>query len=712
MADIDRSRLRRFGVALVCVKVALVPLVFEPSFDLPFVVPKALVSHALAYLLAGVLAALAIRFGRVAFVWSWLHVPVLAFLAVNVLAATFAVDPLLALYGTHARMLGLGMVADWVAFYFAIVLLVRTRVDWFAVGSSLVGASVIVLVYEAMQLAHVDPFRWNVDVADRPFSTIGQPTSLGQYLTTLALGVASLALLVAGVVPRVRVALLLYAFVLLVGTALNGTRSALFGVAAGSLLLLVVGMITQRSRRVVAISVATAALAAGAVGLIFAPSLIGLRLAATVEALQAADSGDDLIERLEPWGSDRSALYRIAADVVRERPLLGYGPDGFAAGVPPHRPEGAHPTIQQGIPTSGHSWLSYVVTSSGLLGLVAFLSIVAVAFWLTFRRGLRMPAVVGAAMIASFLGTGLTTINEISTEWLIWFALGTIAVSTASPRAVINDAGRRRVRSSARRGGLLTGRSVAAAACLGAGVLMLLTLGGPAAASRSAKSSADARLLGRSAPAIEMAIAATRSDGSRAQYWEVLGLAEVSAARWPDAIIAFERAVALAPYDVRYLGDAATASAVLARSGDAAARARAIQLVDQGVATDPNNPGAHTTRGLVLQLVGEPVEALKACERALQLDPRSINPRLYVAMAQLLSSLGRPGDAAAIARRGIAVFSVTPLSFDVRIELVRALLVLGRPTDALAEIDIALGVRPNDPTALRLRAEAQASAAR
>ena len=81
-------------------------------------------------------------------------------------------------------------------------------------------------------------------------------------------------------------------------------------------------------------------------------------------------------------------------------------------------------------------------------------------------------------------------------------------------------------------------------------------------------------------------------------------------------------------------------------------------------------------------------------------------------MAQLLSSLNRPSDAVSIARRGISVFSVTPLSFDVRIELVRALLALGRPTDALAEIDIALGVRPNDPAALRLRAEAQARVAR
>src|SRR5882762_9182855 len=91
------SRLRFLGIALVCAKLALVPVVFDHDSDVPFSVIKALLSHALAYVLAGVLLGLTVRYRRAVFVWSWLHVPVLAFLAANVLATLVAVDPLLAL---------------------------------------------------------------------------------------------------------------------------------------------------------------------------------------------------------------------------------------------------------------------------------------------------------------------------------------------------------------------------------------------------------------------------------------------------------------------------------------------------------------------------------------------------------------------------------------------------------------------------------------
>src|SRR5437762_7440771 len=121
-----RSRLRLLGIGVVCVKLALVPVVFDHASDVPFSVIKALLSHALAYVLAGVIVGLLLRYGRGGLVWSWLHVPVLAFLVANVAAALFAVDPLLALYGAHTRMVGLGTVADCVLLYFAIALLVRS----------------------------------------------------------------------------------------------------------------------------------------------------------------------------------------------------------------------------------------------------------------------------------------------------------------------------------------------------------------------------------------------------------------------------------------------------------------------------------------------------------------------------------------------------------------------------------------------------------
>src|SRR5712691_4245834 len=93
------SKLRIAGVGLICAKVALVPLVVDLGSDIPFVVAKGLLSHALAYALVGVIVALFILHGRAVVALSWLHLPVGAFLLINVVAAIFAADQMLALYG-------------------------------------------------------------------------------------------------------------------------------------------------------------------------------------------------------------------------------------------------------------------------------------------------------------------------------------------------------------------------------------------------------------------------------------------------------------------------------------------------------------------------------------------------------------------------------------------------------------------------------------
>ena len=140
-----RSWLHLVGVGLLCAKVALVPLIFDGALDMPFVVPKALVSHGLAYLLAATIAALVIRHRRQALVTSLLHFPVVALVLVSSVATVFAVDPSLALFGSHARMLGLASILDFAVFYLGIVLFIRTRRDAAAVVACALAASAFVL---------------------------------------------------------------------------------------------------------------------------------------------------------------------------------------------------------------------------------------------------------------------------------------------------------------------------------------------------------------------------------------------------------------------------------------------------------------------------------------------------------------------------------------------------------------------------------------
>lgn len=702
----ERSPVRRFGVAVICAKVALVPLVFHQAFDFPFTVPKALLSHSLAYLLGAILIALAVRHGWAFLVRSWLHLPVLTFLAANVVATAFAADRTLALYGTHARMLGLGTIADWVILYFAVVHLVRTRREAVAVITSGLGAALASVAYAFAQIARADPFRWDFDTASRAFGTIGQSTVLAEYLTTVGIGALALAVTPGRLGLRQRVMLAAASAVLIAGVATTGTRSALIGLAAGTMVLVILSLLQGDPRaRVLRAGGATFAAAGLVLFLLFGP--FGGRLAATFAPSDASE--ESVLERLELSANVRFELYGIALRMLAERPVAGYGPDNFVVGVPEHRPPAANVEVRQSLATSAHSWIAQVAATSGVLGLASFAAIALVATALVFRSRSQPVPIAALAMLAAFLGTGLTTVSDIGADWLFWVAAAAIAAATAptsapaEPAAPARRRGRARARMRPSSSTPLARAGVPLA--LAAGVALASISFGAADASRLAEASEEARLRGSSPDALASGLAATRADPGRAQYWHILGLAYVSAARWREASDAFGTAQALAPYDVRHLNDRASALLPLAVGGDAGARALALALGDEAVRIDPNNPRAHLTRVVVRQAAGDVAEALRSAERALELDPGSINARLYGVTVQLMVASGRVTEAVALARIAVRVFDGSLQSVPLRIELARALVAAGQLREALAVLDEALAIAPNERTAAQLRTE-------
>jgi O-antigen ligase/cytochrome c-type biogenesis protein CcmH/NrfG len=706
-AALHVSGLQALGVAVVCAKVALVPLVFDPSLDRPFVVSKALLSHGLTYVLVGVMVGVLIRSGRSAFVWSWLHLPVLAFLLISCAATLFAADPFLALYGTHERMLGLGSIVDVVVLYLAVISFVRRPRDAIAMGISALGAAGLVLGYEVVQMLRLDPFSWSIDSVGRPFSSLGEATALAQYLTVLALGTVSVGLLFDRLRLPLRLTLLMFSGLLLVGAAATGTRSALLGLTSGSAVLVLLVLVVHPSRRarVLALAGAVGAAAIFALLLVFSP--LGERLATTIDPPGVDEANDELLAQLGSSGAARVALYQIGIEMVSERPLLGFGPDNFLTGVPRHRPEQAPEYVRQSLPTSAHSWVVQVATSSGLIGLVSFVSIALVAFAMALRSAFRPIAIAGVAMIAAFLGTGLTSVNESSTEWLFWAAVGVVAAATApaaTPEAEVRRDAKRRLIEGAAQFRRWAPRLVLVAAA--AAALSGLTA---VDASRAARASQLSRLNGEVPQATDLALRSVRSDPGRAEYWHTLGLAYVASARWRDALTAFGHASKLLPYDVRYIGDLARVYMLLAQEGDVAAGASALEAAERAVRVDANNPRAHHTRAIVMQVLGNLPEALRSAERALFLDPESRNGSLYVTATQVMVASGRAPDAIRISREGLVLLGRSRNSIPVRIELARALVASGQQLEAIAELDLALAIQPNEPTAQRLRAEIQAA---
>ena len=112
-----------------------------------------------------------------------------------------------------------------------------------------------------------------------------------------------------------------------------------------------------------------------------------------------------------------------------------------------------------------------------------------------------------------------------------------------------------------------------------------------------------------------------------------------------------------------------------------------------------------------MQVTNDLPEALKSVERALALDPVSGNPHLYATATQVLLASSRPAEAISVARRGIGTLGASQDTFQIYVDLARALATTGQRSDAIAVLDAALVIRPGDPEALELRAQIVAGTA-
>ncbi|MGH9159340.1 MAG: O-antigen ligase family protein, partial [Vicinamibacteraceae bacterium] len=422
----EASPLRGLALGVLCAKISLVVLVFDPFAMNVFSQPKALASHSLTYVLVGLLSALAFQHGRVMVPRSPLHLPVAAFGAAYVLAAMFAVDHRVALYGAPDRGLGLGMTLDNVALYAAAAVIVRTRADLAWVARTLFGTTVVLALYAAMQKLGLDPIGWASGFGEnRPFTTMGNAGALGVYMSAVAVGAATIAL--AGMTLRWATIGLLCAALL--GVWLAGARAAVVGLVIGGTVAIAPLLLSFISRRIRLVAIGGLSI----VSLATAGLLALVILAGTPSVLTASPQGlPDMLASRGGSITGRLEIYRAAIEMVRDRPILGVGPDNYVVAFPKYRAIVDPKTHESDAPQSStHSWLFKVLTDAGLVGLVSFASVILVATALAVRSGTPWSRA-SLAAIAAFLGTGLFSINHIATEWMPWLGFGVIASRAGS----------------------------------------------------------------------------------------------------------------------------------------------------------------------------------------------------------------------------------------------------------------------------------------
>src|SRR5439155_7020666 len=132
-------------------------------------------------------------------------------------------------------------------------------------------------------------------------------------------------------------------------------------------------------------------------------------------------------------GSLRVLIYKAALQATRDRPLLGWGPDSFAAAYANYRtgdPAG-YPGNQP--ESSAHSWLLEAGATTGIPGALAMLAGVVIAIERLYRIGLRqVPVIAGPLLLGlvAYWAHGLVSVGSISVDWFGWAGLGAAAAVT------------------------------------------------------------------------------------------------------------------------------------------------------------------------------------------------------------------------------------------------------------------------------------------
>jgi putative inorganic carbon (HCO3(-)) transporter len=422
--------------ATVVAAILLLPLVFDPSLDDGFALPKVSVLRALGLVGAAlVLAYVALGGSLTRNADPRVDIPLASFAGLLVLASIVSVDPVQSFAGEPYQYQGLVTVLLYIGSFYVARLSFGTDRGFRTILAATVCTGAVVAAYGVAQGLGFDPF-WSVPPDEgRVISSVGQANNLAAYLDLVM--VAAI-----GLWPsagrRSRLALGVVALLSLVALALTFSRGGYLGLLAGFGVLLVASRHGWRSRRVGAVGLATAAVIL-AVALAL-PATRALVERVADRALATVDAGEGSIRfHLDQW--------RIGSLIAIDHPLLGTGPETFPLvfrpyldQLPPDRAE----LLGRFRLESPHNELIGIAAEMGLPALAAYVAFLLACAISCIRRvraadgASRTIALVVLATLTTHVLTNFFMTPEVATSELFWITMGA-GVAAMATRAEDKD---------------------------------------------------------------------------------------------------------------------------------------------------------------------------------------------------------------------------------------------------------------------------------
>jgi putative inorganic carbon (HCO3(-)) transporter len=539
---------------------------------------------------------------------------VLALAGTWLLATATSLSPRISLWGSYEWRQGSYTFLCYLALFGLAAARLRSPEQSARLLTAILFASLPVSLYGIAQVAGLDLVPWQAGPENRAVSTLGHPNFLGAYLVMVIPLTAVRLLAAKNVAGRLAYGglLALQGLCLLLTFSRSGWLAALGG---GLVLLFLLARIRGRLGlfwRAVAI---VALLVAGVSVLAYVDPG-GLVSASPFEPLHSVLRGKSAATRI------RLLEWQAMPSLIAARPLLGYGPDTFPLAFSRvYPPELA---VYGGPDATGdhaHNQILDLAVDAGLVGAALYLAVVAVAV----IRGLaalrrtadanRQLLLVGliSAVVACLLQHQLSFVTVTPAAFL-WLYLGWIE-------------------TLARRTEPLPWSAIPVPA-------WRLAIGGPLAAIVVAGTLS--------------LIVATNVCPVVADLYAAGGTAQAEDSQWDASIVAYERALRLAPHQDRYY-------ALLANSyqagGEEAAFGRAEAALLQAVRLSPYDLDYALDLTELYYHWGvssDPARlelALAACQQAAELSPT--DPRIYIGWGRVYQAQGR--YEAAIERCNVAL---------------------------------------------------------
>ena len=416
------------------------PLAFNPKFLDAFALPKVTILRVIVLIMLSSWIVKTVERGEFTWRKSPLNLPVLIFVFVTFIATIFSTNPYHSFFGQHMyHMEGLWAILIYATLYFLVianldVLKIRKIILVFLI------ASAITVVYGLLQHFGIDFVNWQISSKERIWSSMGNPNFFAGFLV-MAIPLSIVVLLdwrrKNGNKLSLKTGLLiaLLCFQLL---CLNFTysRASWIGLFFG---LVIIAILWRRQLgKMRKIFKFTSLVLFIALLFVFSFKAIEMRRLAlkNLEPLETHGLISKTAKRLvsiidlnEADAASRISGWKSALEIIKERPLLGIGPDTLSINFRRY----AFPEFSRLIgkalanPAYAHNEVLQIAATMGMVGLLSYLWLL-LSYFRTVTKFPNLhqdPIVVGiAASITAVLVNNLFSFHTVTTATLFWLFLG------------------------------------------------------------------------------------------------------------------------------------------------------------------------------------------------------------------------------------------------------------------------------------------------